>query len=67
MGSLDAGTARDAGSRFETLIQESFVALLPTRDDFDRAKDWIGHFDTGLRAGDALHLTIAGNHGADDL
>ncbi len=64
MGGLGAGVAREAGSRFETMIGESFVVLLPNRDDFDRAKDWLGHFDTGPRAGDALHLAIAGNRGA---
>lgn len=50
MGGLDAGAAREAGSRFEEMINESFVVLLPTRDDFDRARDWLGHFETGLRA-----------------
>ena len=65
MGGLDAGTAREAGSRFEEMIHESFVVLLPTRDDFDCAKVWLGYFDTALRAGDALHLAIAGNRSAD--
>lgn len=65
MGGLDAGTAREAGSRFEEMIHESFIVVLPTRDDFDRARDWLGHFETGLRAGDALHLAIAGNRSAD--
>ena len=67
MGGLDPGAAREAGSRFETMIGESFVVLLPNRDDFDRAKDWLGHFETGLRAGDALHLAIAGNRGAEAI
>ena len=64
MGGLDAAAAREAGMRFETMVGESFVVLLPSRDDFDRAKDWLGHFETGLRAADALHLAIAGNRGA---
>lgn len=64
MGSLDASTAREAGARFEAMIDESFVVLLPNRDDFDRARDWLGHFETGLRAGDALHLAIAWNRGS---
>lgn len=67
MGGLDVGTAREAGSQFETMIGESFVVLLPNRDDFDRAKEWLGNFETGLRAGDALHLAIAGNRGADAI
>ena len=65
MGGLDAGTAREAGARFEEMIHESFVVLLPNLDDFDRAKEWLGHFETGLRAGDALHLAIAGNRSAE--
>lgn len=67
MGNLDASAAREAGSRFETMLQESFVILLPSRDDFDRARDWLGHFETGLRAGDTLHLAIARNHGAEAI
>ncbi|MCE2494773.1 MAG: type II toxin-antitoxin system VapC family toxin [Alphaproteobacteria bacterium] len=67
MGGLEAGVARDAGSQFETMIRESFVVLLPNRDDFDRAKDWLGHFETDLRAGDALHLAIAGNRSAEAI
>ena len=64
MGSLDAAAAREAGARFETIVEESFVALLPNRDDFDRAREWLGRFETGLRAGDALHLAIASNRRA---
>ena len=67
MGALDAAAAREAGARFETMIEESFVVLLPNRDDFDRASDWLGHFETGLRAGDALHLAIARNRGVDAI
>ena len=67
MGGLDAGTAREAGSRFETMIGQSFVVLLPNRDDYDRAREWLGNFETGLRAGDALHLAIAGNRSADAI
>ena len=65
MGNLDAAAARKAGSRFEAMVEESFVVLLPSRDDFDRAREWLMHFDTGLRAGDALHLAVASNRGAD--
>ena len=67
MSGLDAAVAREAGLRFETMIRESFVVLLPNVDDFDQAGNWLGHFETGLRAGDALHLAIAGNRGADAI
>lgn len=64
-GNLDVAAARKAGARFETMVEESFVTLLPNRDDFDRATEWLGRFETGLRAGDALHLAIAGNRQAE--
>ncbi|MDE0392914.1 MAG: type II toxin-antitoxin system VapC family toxin [Rhodospirillales bacterium] len=67
MGNLDAAAARMAGSRFEAMIDESFVVLLPSRDDFDRAREWLTHFETGLRAGDALHLAVASNRGANAI
>lgn len=66
-GSLDATAAREAGSRFEAMIRESFVVLLPNSDDFERAKEWLERIETGLRAGDALHLAIAGNRAADAI
>ena len=67
MGGLEAAVAREAGSRLETIIEESFVVLLPNRDDFDRAREWLSRFETGLRAGDALHLAIASNRGAEAI
>lgn len=67
MGNLDAASARQAGSRFEAMIENSFIVLLPDRGDFDRAREWLGRFDTGLRAGDALHLAIANNRGASAI
>ncbi|MDE0629181.1 MAG: type II toxin-antitoxin system VapC family toxin [Bryobacterales bacterium] len=67
MGGLDAAAARKAILRFEMMVEDSFVVLLPDLDDFDRARGWLGHFDSGLRAADALHLAIAGNRGADPI
>ena len=67
MGELDPAAAHEAGSRFESMIEESFVVLMPDRNDFDRARDWVNRFETGLRAGDALHLAIADNRRADAI
>ncbi len=67
MGGLTADTARAADARFETMIDESFAVLLPGRADFDLARAYLGRFETGLRAGDALHLAIAANRGAEAL
>ena len=67
MGGLEAAVAREAGSRFETVIEESLVVLLPNRADFDRAREWLSRFEAGLRAGDALHLAIASSRGAEAI
>ena len=67
MGALDTEAASAAASQFEAMVDESFMVLLPDPDDFDRAWDWLGQFETGLRAGDALHLAIASNRGADAI
>jgi len=65
MGNLERQAARDADMQFATVVQESFTVLAPASDDFDLARTYLGNYATGLRAGDALHLAIAGNHRAD--
>ncbi len=67
MGSLDRQAARDADAQFETVVRESFVVLLPNADDSSLAKAYLGNYETGLRAGDALHLAVARNHGAKTI
>lgn len=67
MGQLSEDSAHAADTRFETMIDGSFAVLLPDRADFDLAKAYLGRFETGLRAGDALHLAIAANRGAEAL
>lgn len=67
MNSLDAAAAREAGSRFEAMVEGYFVVFSQDRDDFDRAREWLGRFDTALRAGDALHLAIAANRQAEAI
>jgi uncharacterized protein len=67
MGGLKIAAAREADAEFETIVRESFIVLLPTSDDFDLAKDYLGRPATGLRAGDALHLAIAHNHGSQRI
>ena len=63
MGHLDATAAREAGARFEAMVEESFVVWLPNRDDFDRAREWLNRFETGPRAGDACTLPSRGTGG----
>jgi len=64
IGGLDVQAASMADAQFEAMLQESFSILLPKSDDFDLAKHFLGRFETGLRAGDALHLAVANNHRA---
>ncbi len=53
------------------LVQERYESLknqfiwLPVIDrDYKTASDLLKHWQTGLRAGDALHLAVAANHNA---
>jgi predicted nucleic acid-binding protein len=64
MSVLDAAAGERADARFEAMVDASFAVLLPNADDFGLAKRYLGKFNTGLRAGDALHLAIAGNRQA---
>ena len=57
-GELSAEEAARAGARFEIMAGDSFAVFLPDADDFGLAKRYLGKFETGLRAGDALHLAI---------
>jgi uncharacterized protein len=64
MGGLELRAATRADARFEAMLDESFSVLLPNADDFGLAKRYLGRFETGLRAGDALHLAVANNRRA---
>jgi predicted nucleic acid-binding protein len=64
MGAIAADKARMADALLEDVILQSFVVLLPSGDDYERARHYLRNYETGLRAGDALHLAIAGNHRA---
>lgn len=67
ISALDTGAAHDADNEFDALLRESFNVLLPTGHDFHRAREYLQQFDTNLRAGDALHLAIASNRGAQAI
>jgi len=49
---------------FSELVDASFVELAVSRTDFRTAARYADPHETGLRAGDALHLAVAANHGA---
>jgi predicted nucleic acid-binding protein len=67
MGALDHPTARDVDAEFEAILAESFAVLLPSARDYTLARQYLGHHDSGLRAGDALHLAIAQNNRAEAI
>lgn len=49
---------------FNTLVAESFTVLGVTGGHFRVAAKFVDQHALGLRAGDALHLAIASEHGA---
>jgi predicted nucleic acid-binding protein len=64
IGSMNAETALGVESAFDSMVMESFATISPVGIDFDLAKQFLRRYETGLRAGDALHLAIASNHRA---
>jgi uncharacterized protein len=65
MQAMSEQAARDADTRFEAVMAQSFLVLLPDRNDFDLSKQYLARFETGLRSGDALHLAIGKNNGVE--
>ncbi|HUP92983.1 MAG TPA: type II toxin-antitoxin system VapC family toxin [Solimonas sp.] len=57
--------ARKACELMDRLAADSFRVFTPTRSDFGKAAEYLGHHSLGLRAGDALHLAVAQNEGAE--
>ena len=64
MGGFAESDALLAIAQFDELVTDSFQIVTPGIADYELAKTTIQHFATKLRAGDALHLAIASNHGA---
>lgn len=67
MKATDANTAAKVETRFESLLAASFILLMPTLEDIDVCKRYLQRYETGLRAGDALHLAIARNNNAQAI
>lgn len=60
-------TAEAVIAEFEALVQESCQVWLPSAADYGLARSLLARFDSGLRGGDALHLAISRNQGADKV
>lgn len=67
MGGMEGRTAAQTETGLEAMLIESFSVILPAADDFNLAKQYLGRFDSGLRAGDAFHLAIARNRHAQAI
>ncbi len=63
-GQLGAGHRAAALALFTRLLEESFVLLPVTTAAFRTAAHFADQYALGLRAGDALHLALARDHGA---
>ncbi len=63
-GLLAAPQALQVDKEFESLIEQAFVVITPTVDDYALSKRYIQRHETRLKGGDAFHLAIASNHGA---
>lgn len=63
-GQIEQMHRSEALALFTRLTAEAFETLPASRSDFRTAARFADQYLTGLRAGDALHLAIAANHGA---
>ncbi len=64
---LTSEEARAAEAAFESTLLLSFELTNPSPLDFLTAQTFIRSHDSGLRAGDAMHLAIAHNRAADKI
>jgi uncharacterized protein len=67
MGIIDPPLALDLDRSFEGSIANTFTIILPDADDFGLCRRYLQRYETSLRLGDALHLAIAANHGAEKV
>lgn len=63
-GQIDTEGRAAALAMFHRLLRDSFGILAATPAHFRTAAHFTDQFHLGLRAGDALHLSIAADHGA---
>lgn len=63
-GQIDLDQRAAALALFNRLIADSFTVLTVTGAQFRAAARYVDQHSLGLRAGDALHLAIASEHGA---
>lgn len=64
MGLMTPVQANALGTAFEVATAQGYVVLDVARRDFEMARHSLAVHNSGLRAGDALHLAIASNNAA---
>ncbi|MDP2784262.1 MAG: type II toxin-antitoxin system VapC family toxin [Sulfurimicrobium sp.] len=67
MQQLRENAAHGLLAAFERIAHTQFVILTPSQADYRLADLFLRNFASGLRAGDALHLAIARNNGAQHV
>jgi uncharacterized protein len=67
MGDISSEIMEAAMRAFQEDAVESYTVFAVTTADFDLATKFVLQWETGLRAGDALHLAIAHNHSVNNL
>lgn len=63
-GQIDMEQRAAALAMFNSLVAESFTVLPISAAHFRTAAKFVDQHTLGLRAGDALHLAVASEHGA---
>lgn len=63
-GQIDLAQRAAALALFHRLMGESFTVAPVTSGQFRAAAGYVDQHTLGLRAGDALHLAVASDHGA---
>lgn len=63
MRQLAAEARADVAAMFTSLVRETFTVFTVAGEDFRVAARLADAHESGLRAGDALHLGIVANHG----
>lgn len=63
-GDIDARLHREGLAQLRRFVAARLQVEAPIAADFERAAVWLEDYSSGLRAGDALHLSIAVRVGA---
>jgi hypothetical protein len=63
-GQMSVGSRAAALARFHQLAARNFMIASVGSQHFRAAAEYLGRFELGLRASDALHLAVAAGNGA---